>query len=77
MLGIDRCSVYTGQINKDFQHGTLFNVQFIRDFDLDRFPCNTCKAKKKYMCVYCYTAKKSRVGRSGLIFFFYYRQNRK
>jgi hypothetical protein len=35
------------------------------------------KAKKKYMCVYCHMSKKSRVGRSGLIFFFYYRQNQK
>jgi hypothetical protein len=26
-------------------------------------------AKKKYMCVYCHMSKKSRVGRSGLIFF--------
>ena len=25
-------------------------------------------AKKKYMCVYCHMSKKSRVGRSGLIF---------
>ena len=33
---------------------------------------------KKDMCVYCHMSKKSRVGRSGLIFFFfYYRQNRK
>ena len=33
---------------------------------------------KKNMCVYCHMSKKSRVGRSGLIFFFfYYRQNRK
>ena len=31
---------------------------------------NSCKAKKKYMCVYCHMSKKSRVGRSGLIFFF-------
>jgi hypothetical protein len=29
------------------------------------------KAKKKYMCVYCHMSKKSRVGRSALIFFFY------
>jgi predicted SnoaL-like aldol condensation-catalyzing enzyme len=29
------------------------------------------KAKKKYMCVYCHMSKKSRVGRSGLIFFFF------
>ena len=29
------------------------------------------KAKKKYMCVYCQMSKKSRVGRSGLIFFFF------
>ena len=28
------------------------------------------KAKKKYMCVYCQMSKKSRVGRSGLLFFF-------
>ena len=28
------------------------------------------KAKKKYMCVYCHMSKKSRVGWSGLIFFF-------
>ena len=28
------------------------------------------KAKKKYMCVYCHMSKKSRVGRSALIFFF-------
>ena len=41
--------------------------------DLDDFD----EAKKKYMCVYCHMSKKSRVGRSGLIFFFYYRQNRK
>jgi hypothetical protein len=27
------------------------------------------KAKKKYMCVYCHMSKKSRVGRTGLIFF--------
>ena len=27
------------------------------------------KAKKIYMCVYCHMSKKSRVGRSGLIFF--------
>ena len=34
--------------------------------------------QKKYMCVYCHMSKKSRVGRSGLIFFYYYyRQNRK
>ena len=26
-------------------------------------------AKKKYMCVYCHMSKKSRLGRSGLIFF--------
>ena len=31
--------------------------------------CNH-KAKKKYMCVYCHMSKKSRVGRSALIFFF-------
>ena len=35
------------------------------------------KAKKKYMCVFCHMSKKSRVGRLGLSFFFYYRQNRK
>ena len=29
---------------------------------------NSCKAKKKYMCVYCHMSKKSMVGRSGLIF---------
>jgi hypothetical protein len=29
------------------------------------------------MCVYCHMSKKSRVGRSALIFFFNYRQNRK
>ena len=29
------------------------------------------KAKKKYMCVYCHMSKKSRVGRSGFIFFFF------
>ena len=34
------------------------------------------KAKKKYMCVYCHMSKKSRVGRSAIIFF-NYRQNRK
>jgi hypothetical protein len=28
------------------------------------------KVKKKYMCVYCHMLKKSRVGRSALIFFF-------
>ena len=33
------------------------------------------KAKKKYMCVYCHMSKKSRVGRSALIFFFNYWQN--
>ena len=32
---------------------------------------------KKKICVYCHMSKKSRVGRSGLIFFLYYRQNRK
>ena len=31
-----------------------------------------CKAKKKYMCVYCHMSKKSRVGRSALIFFFFF-----
>ena len=30
------------------------------------------KAKKKYMCVYCHMSKKSRGGRSGLIFFFFF-----
>ena len=30
------------------------------------------EAKKKYICVYCHMSTKSRVGRSGLIFFFYY-----
>jgi hypothetical protein len=30
------------------------------------------KAKKKYMCVYCHMSKKSRVGRSGLIFFYFF-----
>ena len=29
-----------------------------------------CKAKQKYMCVYGHMSKKSRVGRSALIFFF-------
>ena len=29
------------------------------------------KAKKKYMCVYCHMSKKSGVGRSGFIFFFF------
>jgi hypothetical protein len=29
-------------------------------------------AKKKYMCVYCHMSKKSRVGRSSLIFFFFF-----
>ena len=29
-------------------------------------------AKKKYMCVYCHMSKNSRVGRSGLLFFFYF-----
>ena len=29
------------------------------------------KAKKKYMCVYCHMSKKSRVGRSGLLLFFF------
>ena len=33
--------------------------------------------KKKNMCVYCHMSKKSRVGRSTLIYFFFYRQNRK
>ena len=28
------------------------------------------EAKKKYICVYCHMSTKSRVGRSGLIFFF-------
>ena len=39
--------------------------------------CFSAKAKKKYMCVYCHMSKKSRVGRSALIFFFFYRQNQK
>ena len=29
------------------------------------------RPKKKYVCVYCHMSKKSRVGRSGLIFFFF------
>ena len=29
------------------------------------------EAKKEYMCVYCHMSKKSRVGRSGLIIFFF------
>ena len=32
---------------------------------------STLRPKKKYMCVYCHMSKKSRVGRSGLIFFFF------
>ena len=38
---------------------------------------NKAQAKKKKMCVYCHMSKKSRVGQSGLFYFFYYRQNRK
>ena len=34
----------------------------------------TIRPKKK-MCVYCHMSKKSRVGRSALIFFFYYQQS--
>ena len=30
------------------------------------------KAKKKYMCVFCHMSKKSRVGRLGLSFFFFF-----
>ena len=30
------------------------------------------KAKKKYMCVYCHMSKKSRVGRSGLSYLFFF-----
>ena len=30
------------------------------------------RQKKKYMCVYCHMSKKSRVGRSALIFFFFF-----
>ena len=33
--------------------------------------------QKKDMCVYCHMSKKSRVGRSGLIFFFIIGKNRK
>ena len=33
--------------------------------------CFSAKAKKKSMCVYCHMSKKSRVGRSALIFFFF------
>jgi hypothetical protein len=29
------------------------------------------KAKKKYKCVYCHMSKKSKVGRSGLLYFFF------
>ena len=35
-------------------------------------PNKTDMAKKKNMCVYCHMSKKSRVGRSGLIFFFFF-----
>ena len=38
---------------------------------------DSCKAKKKYMCVYCHMSKKSRVGRSGFFFYYYHRQKRK
>jgi hypothetical protein len=31
--------------------------------------CSTLGPKKKNMCVYCHMSKKSRVGRSGFIFF--------
>ena len=33
---------------------------------------NCLQVKKKYMCVYCHMSKKSRVCRSGLIFFYYF-----
>ena len=33
---------------------------------------NTLKAKRKNMCVSCYISKKIRVGRSLLIFFFFF-----
>jgi hypothetical protein len=31
-----------------------------------------CKAKKKNMCVYCHMSKKSRVGRLGLFYYYYF-----
>ena len=42
MFRIDKCSVYTGQINKDSVHTTLIKVElhrflFYSEFGLDRF----------------------------------------
>ena len=43
-------------------------VSHDRDRMIFDFTSTCTKAKKKYMCVYCHMSKKSRVGRSGLIF---------
>ena len=43
-------------------------VSHDRDRMIVGFTSTCTKAKKKYMCVYCHMSKKSRVGRSGLIF---------
>jgi hypothetical protein len=55
----------------------LFQAQWDRCYKLEHVD----EAKQKYMCVYYHMSKKSRVGRSALIFFFFffynYRQNRK
>ena len=34
VFGIDRCSAYTGKINKDILHWDLLKVRFIQDFGL-------------------------------------------
>ena len=39
---------------------------------LENASYKNAKAKKKYMCVYCHMSTKSRVGRSALIFFFFF-----
>ena len=49
-------------------------IKFVRDWNIvtSDVKQHNPKAKKKYMCVYCHISKKSRVGRSGLIFFFFF-----
>jgi hypothetical protein len=69
-------SKYNGRICLGFIANSVNKV--IRSRSVTLSLIGGIRPRKKYMCVYCHMSKKSRVGLSGLIFFFfYYRQNRK
>ena len=58
------CGTPVSPTNKTDRHDI---TEILQDVAL-----NIIRPKKKYMCVYCHMSKKSRVGRSALIFFFFF-----